>query len=76
MVSSSVKNALEYYRNVSLLIILKRSFSYLIYLPEYKQKYVRVTKVSNNVTYLHQYSPSMCQFYSKIFQQLPFLFPH
>jgi len=74
MFSISVQNTLEYYRNVSLLIILIRPFSYLIYLPKYKQKYVCVTNVSTNVTYLHQYLPSMYQLYSKTFQQLPFTF--
>ena len=74
MFSISVQNTLEYYRNVSLLIILISSSSYLIYLPECKQKYVCVNKVSTNFTYLHQYLPSMYQVYSKTFQQLSFTF--
>jgi len=74
MFSSSVQNTLEYYRNVLFLITLIRSFSYLNYLLKYKQKYVRVNKVSTNVTYLHQYLPSMYQVYSKTFQQLSFTF--
>jgi hypothetical protein len=76
MFSNSVQNTLEYYQNMSLVIILKRSFSYLIYGPEHKQKYIGVTKVWTNVRYLHQYLTSKCQLYYKTFQQLPFNYPY
>jgi len=73
MVSSLVRNRVEYYRNVSLVIIIKGTFPHLIY-GRYCKQYVCLTKLSTNVWYLQEYLVSKCQLCSRILQPLPFSF--
>jgi hypothetical protein len=69
MFSRLVENAVEYYQNMLLLIILKG-----IFFPSKLRALVCVNNVSTNVWFLQQYLYPKWQLYSPIVQQLPFTF--
>ena len=56
VLSSFVEITLEYYRNILLLIILKKTFPFNFMALSVRSN-VLVTKISTNVRYLHNYLP-------------------